>query len=174
MIAGTTKLSHITSNSGDLTISTRGDVGDDVVALLRPVVQAEAGWIPGPVRWHADLWRALVDGVLPGCAAYQVAPGPADTPAGKEPYVMGMACWLPGRSEMAWQQAHDIARLFARLGPDWQDKLSPEAPQVPWLTATLAPGIVALALQPETVKMLGDLERCLFWAMVEYADAGRR
>jgi hypothetical protein len=166
----TRELTHITSNTGHVAVTSRSEVADSVIELLRPVVAADGGLIarPGePPLWHLDIWRAFgqTGAPLPGMAAFQVAPGPHDTPEGKRPYVMAVACWEEAASAEAWARARELAKLSP------PDRLPDRAPAAPWLAVTIMPGM--FALPPELAGMLGDFERCVFWTLVE-ADGGER
>lgn len=163
------RLTHLTSTTGHLATSTRDEVGEDVIAALMPLVRTEGGQVPQTPEWWVDLWwrleqRAGEDPVrVPGAAVFQVARGPATSAAGQRAYVMGVACWREEVSEEAWQQAQHLAGMFP------PDNLPPVAPPVPWLSVAVLP--FAALLPPERVRMLGDFERCLFWALVEDDDA---
>lgn len=159
-VSGT--LHHLTSTTGHLTRTSRSKVADDVIELLRPIVEAEGGQVPFTPEWHLDVWRLLEDGEpKPGAAVFQVARGPASSDAGKRPYVMAVACWREELSAEAWQQAHQIADMAP------PNNLPGEVPPVPWLAVTMMPAI--MLLPRERVLQIGDLERCVFWTLVEAA-----
>lgn len=154
-------LTHLTITTGDIARTTRADVDDGVIALLAPLIQTEGGAIPGPLPWFCDLWWPLSDAGerIPGAAVYQIAPGRADTPAGKAPYVMAVCCWREDASAAAWSQAQQLAAMMSptrTLGSPWS---------APWLAVAILP--MALSLSPDDLAALGDLERCLFWAIAE-------
>jgi hypothetical protein len=151
-------LSHITSSSGHVWRSSRADVADSVVAALRPIVEAQGGRVPSMPDWYLSVWRPLE---LPGAAAFQVAFGPAETPAGKLPFVVAVGCWDEPASRESWAMAHETAAKM----PYQTDQLPADPPPVPWLSATLGLGVISLA--GNQVSMLGDFERCVLWTMVE-------
>ena len=72
---------------------------------------------------------------------------------------MAVACWRADREAEAWRQFRAIVAEFAGKLPDR------EPPDLPWLAVYVLP--YTLTLPPETVTMLGDLERCLAWALIE-------
>lgn len=154
-------LTHLTITSGDIARTRRADVDDGVIALLTPLVAAEGGAVPGPPGWSADLWWPLADSGerIDGAAVFQIAPGRADTPAGKAPYVLAVACWREEASAAAWSQATALA---AQMPP--ARTLGTPLP-VPYLAVVVLP--MALALDAGDLAALGDLERRLFWAIVE-------
>ena len=77
-------------------------------------------------------------------------------------YVMAVACWRADREADAWRQFCDLVDIGGKL---WQHAQDREPPDLPWLAVHLLPYIAALS--PETLMMLGDLERCLAWALIE-------
>lgn len=154
-------LTHLTITTGDIACTARADVDDAVIALLTPLVATEGGAIPGPTGWYCDLWWPLAGSGarIPGAAVYQIAPGRADTPAGKAPYVMAAACWREEASAAACQQAQHLAAMMPSV------RTPAMALPVPWLAVTVLP--MAMTLSAGDLAALGDLERCLFWAIAE-------
>jgi hypothetical protein len=150
-------LHHVTSATGDVATTARADVSDRVVALLRPLVAAGGGQVPGVPEWHLDVLDRQ-----PGMAVFQVARGPATSPAGKRPYVVAVGCWSEDASAAAWRDAHMVARMTLPGAPN---RLPEDPPAVPWLSVT--PGVGLLLLPPERVGMLGDFERCVLWTLAE-------
>lgn len=157
----TDTLIHLTITTGDIARTARADVDDAVIALLTPLVATEGGAIPGPLPWHLDRWWPLSDAGerIDGTAVYQIAPGRADTPAGEAPYVLAVCCWREAASPAAWSQAQAFAAQFPPAR-----SLGPPLP-APWLAVAMLP--MALSLDAGELAALGDLERCLFWAIAE-------
>jgi len=146
-------LTHLTSTTGHVARTPRADVADEVIALLAPIVAAGGGQVPHTPEWHLDLWPEA------GWAAFQLARGPASSEAGKRPYFMAVACWQEDVTPEAWAQAHKLAQLAP------PDQLPADPPPLPWLSVTLLPAV--LLLPRERIGMLGDLERCVAWTLVE-------
>lgn len=133
-----------------------------MIALLAPLISTGGGAIPGPLPWYLDLWWPLTGQGerTPGAAVYQIAPGRADTPAGKAPYIMAVACWREDASAAARLQAVTLA---AQMPPP---RILGGMPlPVPWLAVAVLP--MAMTLSPGDLLALGDLERCVFWTLWE-------
>lgn len=136
-------LEHITLTTGAARISPRREVEDHVVARIRACLAAGgelwAGWsvLRLPSPAGGVLWQALHGGV----ALAQV-----------------------------WQ-CHDAAASAA-----WWEAAEAAAPGdvvlhrprgVPWLAAALFPeGVLAASHTPHVLLELGDLERCVGWALI--------
>lgn len=154
------RLRHITAATGDVAFSTRDDVRADVMATLYPLIEAGGGAVPSVPGLFADFWRRNDGEGKVGAMAYQIAPGRADAEAGQSRYVMGMMCWAEDASVEAWWQARHIHNTVSGAPTPWLGGDRPPLP--PWLTASTGPGLVLAP--PDVVALLGDLERCLFWA----------
>lgn len=154
-------LAHITSTTGDIRMSPRAEVSTEVIAFLRPLIERGGGQIPHIPAWHLDFWPRTAG----GASVFQIAPRRASEPGGTNPYIMAVACWRADVSDDAWHQAHELARLV----PGVPVLLAETPPAVPWLVVTLFPG--ALALRPDRLPQLADLERCVAWALIEEGNA---
>jgi hypothetical protein len=153
-----TVLWHYTANSGNVAETGREMVDQVVIDRLLPVVDAQEGDLP-EVGLAVDIMTPLDERRrrLPGAAFFQIeAPGARMS---QTPYVMAVACWRADREADAWQQFRDLVAEFTGGAPNR------EPPDLPWLAVYVLP--YALALPPETVTTLGDLERCLAWALIE-------
>jgi hypothetical protein len=162
---GMQTLSHLTLNTGHVTRSPRSDVEQGVVDRLLSMVDADEGTFP-ELGLAFDVMRPLdAQGrPRPGAAFFQVA---AATGMSREPYVLCVACWRPDLSSEAWAQA---LGAYENLRPMLQatrlyEAPPPRLPPVPWLAVVITPFMATLT--PEKVTRLGDMERCLFWALAE-------
>lgn len=154
------QFNHLTLTTGHLRVSPRAEVSDDVIAQLRPLVAAEGGEIPAMPGWYLDFVFPLTqEGERqPGAAYFQIArePGMGETPA-----IMAIAAWEPAAADKAWFMATMSYRPFQALG----GKPALAQPKLPWLAVWLTP--FALDAPPEKLAAFGDLERCVFWTLVE-------
>ncbi len=140
-------LSHLTINTGHVAHTTRGDVRDDVIDSLRPLVEAGRARIPGPIEWWLHVTQRHT-----GWAAYTITP----TRGGERPYVSCVGCWHETASADAWGTITDRA--------------NGQTQPIPWLAVTTAGPLTLARMGPAAVGMLGDLERCLFWTLAELAE----
>jgi hypothetical protein len=161
--AAMTALWHYTANSGHVAQTGREDVDQAVIDRLLPIVLALEGDLLGlgidillPTGEHPGA------GFLPGTAFFQI--GPAGERMSRHPYVMAIACWRADREARAWAQFREIAEIGAEAWPNRPAALA-EPPDIPWLAVNLLPH--AAALSPEALMTIGDLERCLAWALIE-------
>lgn len=152
-------LEHLTLLTGDTRRSWREDVPDDVLDLLRPLLDraiATGGHVPLPdvvsprctITAVAARARALLVTVWGPPAVYGV-------PASPTPLVtIGVA-----PTSLA------SAELWRRMAPGGGEEQlpQPDAPSVPWLAVKLHD---TATLWPEALSWLGDFERCLAWAWV--------
>lgn len=167
-------LHHLTMNSGHVAETRRSDVKDGVVRLLRPIVRAAntstklhgGGRVPGGLLLHLDVWPGLADVVgqaitAPACGAFQVGA----TAMSKAPYVMGVVCGVDDHEETAWQMA---SMLMTRMLPaEVRPPRPPRPSSTPWVAVTVGVPILTGRVSPRTIALLGDLERCLAWAILE-------
>lgn len=158
-------LHHITLNTGDIHISSRADVSQVTIDYLLPLVDNEAGEFPA-LNIGFDVWRPTddADQSIDGAAVFHIMPAPDD---GIITYVLGVGCWQPDMNAGSWQRLGEIYREWApflRKVNFWKP-MPAVAPPVPWLGVIPLPTITML--DPDRIIMLGDLERCLFWALAE-------
>lgn len=154
-------LAHLTLNNGHARQSPRSEVGEDTLALLTPLVAAGGGVLPAPFdTYHLTVVR---EPEQPGRATFTVAALPEGNPL-----VTCFCCWQPQGEARFWAfvgafidgQRRDFLAGFLPGG-------MPRRPQaVPWLAVLIWPG---LALHPDAVGWLGDLERCVAWALIPAA-----
>jgi hypothetical protein len=160
-----TVLHHLTLNTGHVARTARAEVGQETIDLLLPLIDAQNGTFVD-LGLAFDVMCPLDNGgrPVPGAAFFQIAPTAG---LSKQPYVMCIGCWKQSMSEEAWKQAVTMYRSQrAVLEPISLWRRPPtKTPPVPWLAVMLMPYLIAL--DPERIGMLGDMERCLFWALAE-------
>jgi hypothetical protein len=161
-----TAMVHRTLNTGHENASLRADVDHAAIDRLLPIVDAEGGWIPEVmlavdilVPLDADQRRRH------GSAFFQIAPAVGMS---KTPYVMAVACWDPAMADEAWEMVRQcympLRHALEKIGL-WAP-LSPTPPDGgAWLAVCLTPHITQLP--DDRLSMLGDMERCIYWALVE-------
>jgi hypothetical protein len=161
--SSTVRLWHYTANSGHVAETGRDAVDQDVIDRLLPIVDMQQGDLP-ELGLGIDVmspldpqWRRL-----PGAAFFQIAP--VGERMSKAPYVMAVACWRADREADAWAQFLGIAGICAEFWPRRPAVLD-EPPDIPWLAVHLLPRIAELP--PALLPVIGDLERCLAWALIE-------
>lgn len=142
----TEALEHITITSGASRRSPRTEVSNEIVGALRADIAARRRLIGSP--WAVSLHQ---------------------TPEGGHVFDLtynGMAaarCWLCLHSHISnsmWTSA-----LTGRLDPE---VLIRQPKSTPWLAAALLPAAISLGLiSPVVLMELGDLERCVAWALIE-------
>lgn len=159
-------LYHLTLNTGDVTQTPRSEVDQRVIDYLLPLIDNEAGKFEA-INIGFDLWRPLTDDDKPmdGAAVFQLAPYP-EQPSGIT-YVIAVACWKQEMSEGSWERLREIYReweVILKALKFWKP-MPDAAPPVPWLTVIPLPTITMI--DPDRLMMLGDMERCLFWALAE-------
>lgn len=148
-------ITHITLVTGHSAITARSDVSDEVLMRLQPIIDAESGVIV-EAGVYIDLIRPLdtmTHKPLNGAAAWTIMHGLEPS---SPPIAQCFVCWKSEFAAECWQRAEAMqgASPHARM------------PKItPWLAVVILPSI-ALASR-ETVAMLGDLERCLAWAIIE-------
>lgn len=145
-------LAHVTLTSGHVRASPRHEVGDDTVAVLRPLLARvlAGGTVPLPYVTGGYQLRGAADG---GCCALAVV-----GPTGEIVATIGVGGAEAGSAGL-WRQLHALAPDVSpvRTRPD-------DPPPVPWCAARLDRGVL---VHRDALAWLGDLERCLAWAYLE-------
>jgi hypothetical protein len=159
-------LYHLTLNTGDVTRTPRSEVSQQVIDHLLPLIDNEAGKFE-PINIGFDIWRPLTDDDKPidGAAVIHLLPWP-DQESGMT-YVIAMACWKQEMSEGSWERLREIYQeweILLKAMKMWR-AMPDAAPPVPWLAVIPLPTISLL--DPDRLMMMGDMERCLFWALAE-------
>ena len=139
---------HLTLTTGHGRRSPRSEVADDVIATLRPIIQAGHGTLRGLT---IDL---LGPALAEGWQSFTLGWGEAAVD------VFAVVCWEARAHAAAWREAME----HLALAPVPTPVARFSEPPVPWLTAEVLVG--AVARTPEETFMLGDAERCVAWAIV--------
>ncbi|MFH1924682.1 MAG: hypothetical protein ABIP48_32925 [Planctomycetota bacterium] len=137
------QLSHYTLNTGHGRLTDRCEVADDVLDFLRPIVEAGGGDLPMGLR----VMLARGD---TGSYLFMVFHGEA-------PLVTCGLAVDDDRAAELWPALLGLADQLHVPRPK-------RAPPAPWLSIVMLPGLAS-----ETVSMLGDLEWCLAWAILDAA-----
>lgn len=139
---GEPSLHHVTINTGHLLISGRSEVMSETMSWLAPMVAAGGGRPAG----------------MP-FAIERRSQGSALLRIGEPAAVWCGVCWDELRSSDAWMAVLALAQQSGVAhAPD-------SRPAIPWLAVLTTP--VMFTLPPEQIMMLGDMERCLAWAIIE-------
>lgn len=144
---------HLTVDTGHVRDSYRAEIRDDVIAVLRPLLErAAAGHVvdvPGEVR-PAGCRMVAVPGRDRGLRVTVSAPAMGSSGPSLDPLVtFGVA-----PSSLAG------AALWSEWGREG------EPPAAPWCATVLRGGLVQ---HPEAAAWLGDYERCCAWAWIDAA-----
>lgn len=155
-------LHHRTLNTGHVANTPRADAAQPVIDQLLPLVDAGGGPVPGLPGWHVAVIRSPDQ---PGAAFFQLAQAPGLT---RTPAVMAVACWRRPDHRVAWEQA--VLGYRALHGPLsslglWHPPPPSPPPALPWLAVWLTPHLATI--DPADLAALGDLERCVAWALAE-------
>lgn len=147
-----TPLVHYTLNSGHTNDSPRKDVGDDIIQLLAPIVDKRESPIPRLDDYQ--LWTTRTS----GAALFTILRA-----SNQEPLIHCALAWAKEGAQLLWpgfKQVYDDA-----FGP-WPGKIAAVMPaRLPWLSVVLFPGCARV--NPEHMYMMGDLERCIAWTILE-------
>lgn len=149
-------IEHLTIDTGDQRRSYRTEVADEVVAMLRPLLDRVAAGervaVPGDARPRCELSGALGRNRALVVTVWAVDPLPAA--AGLDRPVPLVSLGIAPTSRAADEVWHGMTQ---RTRDD-------RTPSAPWCAVRIYP---TLALYPEASHWLGDLERCLAWAWIE-------
>lgn len=138
-------LQQVTMTTGNVVQSPRSGVEQGTMDLLRPMLREG---------------RGVAAGIPFDIARRQ--PGSALLTIGSPPGELCGVCWDHARSVDGW------AAMLAATQAVGMKSLPAEPPPVPWLAVTVLPGI--LTMGHEVIGMLGDMERCLAWGLIELGD----
>lgn len=141
---------HLTLNTGDSYEVPKLKVGQDVLRVMRPLLN---GGNLGIVAPDCAAFRVEVQRVA-GSAAFTVFLGPA-------PLVMNVVTWDPAVAAGAWS---GIERPYLDLSDRWPQLMAataaPEMPAaVPWLATLILPDMMRIGR--EDVSWLADFEQCM-------------
>jgi hypothetical protein len=141
------RLNHYTLTSGHNRLTDRGEVADEVVEVLRPIVAGGSGDLPGGL----GLRLILTAGESAGGWLYTIYRG--DMPL----VTCGLAMTPTAASEL-WPHLLEVGKVVGFL-------LLPKPPPVPWLSVATLPGLAFVG--KEVRDFVGDLERCIAWALLD-------
>lgn len=156
-------LTHVTLMTGHVARTPRTEVLDQAIAYLAPVAEGRCHDIPEVGLW-IDVFRPKgEDGAtLDGTASFSVS---SILTQGRVPFVHCVACWDPVMGEMAWAKAEELGQQTGL--PSCPGLKRPD--RTPWLAVAITPNMFLSGMQ--TIGLLGDLERCMAWTLIEQ---GRR
>lgn len=143
---------HLTLDTGDQRDSYRGEVSDEVLAVLRPLLERVAAGervpVPGEIRPTCTMTGAV----------------------GRSRSLLLTVSGPPVHDEHVPLVTIGVAPDSLASATLWREWLNRErddrTPMAPWCAVRLWP---TLALYPEAAHWLGDLERCIAWAWLERA-----
>jgi hypothetical protein len=157
-------LLHLTMNTGVCVEQSPGDVGDDAISALTPLVKRGGGRLPKPLgAFRVEIPRLGRDaGVV--FTVYR----------DHDAMVTCAVCWDDQDAEQAWNEINGVyLQLVAADTPSPPLHAATMPDRIPWLAEVILPGIVR---QPSNdVSWLKDFERCLAFAIMrEPLDFPRR
>jgi hypothetical protein len=155
------KLYHLTLNTGDVYMSPRCDVNDNIINVLKSGTKIGCWELPNPFKDYAVATSSMPTGCGPGFTVYRKP----DIPL----VVCGMAI-KPSQHAPTWRQMEKLYFEFtdepavARM--DWASTKEPN--HLPWLAVI----VTGLAADIKAADWIGDFERCMAWAFVELEVKG--
>lgn len=154
----TPTLRHLTIQTGHVAETSRADVSDRVLMQLQPLIDSYCGGLVPTTDLHVSVMRpGETDRARPieGLAGFTIQQG-----WGGPTLATNIVCWDDSLADQGWDMLCAPA-----LSPVTGNPIVRPA-GTPWLATTLH--LDALAAAPrDTLQMLGDLERCLAWAIIE-------
>lgn len=161
-------LNHITLTTGHLARTSRGDVPAEVTAVLAPWLQGlvdsgKAAPLPVPALSEYSAQALLQDGALVVTLYAPAGPYQPGKPHGGNvmPLVtIGVA-----------HRSRHAAQLWDALCAAVPRRPKMDMPAAPWLAVITHP---TLAAHLGATEWLGDLERCVAWAVTPSINACRR
>jgi hypothetical protein len=158
-------LYHVTLNTGHVAETARAEVSQKAIDYLLPFVDNESGQFP-QISIGFDIYRPLKEdgSARDGAAIFHIMPVPETS---EITYAVCLGCWKADMTEGAWERLREVyvpwAPALRKFGL-WKP-MADAPPPVPWLGVIILPTIVML--DQDRILMLGDMERCLFWALAE-------
>lgn len=141
-------MEHITLTTGHYRLSPRHEVGDDVVALLSPIVAKGAGEI-ADTGWSVK----MVHGVGVGSCGFEL----------HYRGIWAVSCY------MAWTASDDIPMWGVASERHGVQRVK-RPRSLPWLAAAIMP--TSIIFLPTAMLEVGDLERCVAWTILDLSMAG--
>lgn len=146
-----TPLVHYTVNTGHTNDSPRSAVGEDIIQMLSPVVRA--GRSPIPRFEDYQLWVTE----SPGAVVFTIMR------INGEPLILCGLAWTTKGAQALWP---DLKEIYDNAYASVHDQPEASMPtRLPWLSVVLFPGCARV--NPEHMYMMGDLERCIAWTILE-------
>jgi len=133
-------LSHFHLNSGQNSLSFRGEVGSEVIDHFLPVIDAQQGPLPGIDDWYLSLMFPLMENGSrePGAAYFQIADEPG---LSIRPAIIGHCCWEPRLTAESWQQTlasyYELQDALMISGM-WREAPN-DPPKIPWVVEFTLP-----------------------------------
>lgn len=146
---------HYTLNTGHTRNSPRREVCDEVIQCLQPVIE-QGGPVPGTAGLQLTVTK------YEGGALFTVWQ--------RLPIVSCAVAWTKGAEQELWPGLELIYRDI--YGGSSMVNAAKKPAALPWLSVILLPPINELDV--ESVSLLGDLERCIAWAMFEAKNIPRK
>lgn len=145
-------LAHLTLNTGHLRMSPRSEVSEEAIRALDPILAAGRGICPGLptltiVVKQRQPGRTII---LIGDLRYGTA-------------LVAVVAWEEDAALHAWHSLATLARSQSHAIGESIGALEMPA-TLPWLAVHLASASAFLA--PDVMAAIGDLERCLAWAIL--------
>ena len=152
---------HLTLQTGHLTRIQQGDVAGETLARVRPWLSAlvTGGAAPLPVSELADYSATAT--VLDGALLVTISGRPVPGNDGLPPLVTIGVARRSRHSSVLWPLL--TGPVMPQAAPGLR------RPGEPWCGVVLWP---TMALEPDAVPWLGDLERCIAWAWVTMPTEG--
>lgn len=146
-------IEHLTLQTGHQRRSYRDEVGDDIIAMLRPLLERVAAGerveVPGAVEPRGC---TMTGAIGRSRSLLLTVSGPAYEGRSETPILPPLATIGIAPDSLA----------SAALWREWRGgERDDRTPRAPWCAVDLWPG---LALHPGAAEWLGDYERCCAWA----------
>ena len=155
MNAQPNRLYHLTFNTGDVRLSPRAEVSNDVLQIMR-----EKG-MPGSADGDSDF--GFIAGYHVCITRYAKAAVFSLFKDGKEPIPLALCGLALSENHNLWNQLESAYLAVTDKHPVGWD--APEEPEsTPWLAVVLLPGLVQ---DMNTMQWLANFERSLAWLIIE-------
>jgi hypothetical protein len=160
---GLETLQHVTLATGHMHSSPRAEVGSELIATLRPVLESALRGQLTPVP--ASPGYTLSGAAMGRCCAVTLWVQASEAAAPQPVPVVTMGIAADGRCGTdLWDRLHAMATL--PTGSDGTD-----LPAAPWCAVLLHAGA---SMQFQDLTWFADLERCLAWTWVEMIEERAR
>lgn len=163
-------LRHLTLNTGDVRDSYRDEIADDIVAMLRPLLDRAAAGERVPVPGDVEPAGCTITAAVGRSRALLVTVWGPPSPSA----IYGMPAITTATSGGGGHQIAIAPLVTFGVAPDslagatlwreWDARPTGDPPAAPWCAVHLWPTI---ALHPEAARWLDDLERCCAWTWID-------